>query len=197
MPPLSRLTAVLALALLTASYAQAQRVRVQPSATPHPSASTLAARATPNPAGLRPPVPAGLTSGSGAAVATNPVITDNANNPNVGTSVPGMTTVPTIIVGGGGTGTPTGVPGLQSAAAATAYMGAGGARGPSQYVGSGGSGYSAVDLARSFLYADADHDGELSASEARGLAIAPMTFEEMDRNFDGIISRFEYQDATR
>ena len=54
-----------------------------------------------------------------------------------------------------------------------------------------------MDLARSFIEADTNRDGDVTRAEARRLAIMPMSFEEMDRNFDGVISRFEYDDATR
>lgn len=64
-------------------------------------------------------------------------------------------------------------------------------------MGSGGAGVNAVDAARSFIMADVNHDGELSRAEARRLPIQLQTFEEMDRNFDGIISRFEYDDSLR
>ena len=70
-------------------------------------------------------------------------------------------------------------------------------RGPAQTLAMGPGGYSAADVGRSFLGADANGNGELSRGEFQRLTIAPMTFEEMDRNFDGVISRFEYQDATR
>ncbi|MFI4926619.1 MAG: hypothetical protein ACHP7E_02890 [Burkholderiales bacterium] len=70
--------------------------------------------------------------------------------------------------------------------------------GPSQYASdSGAGGYSATDVARSFFFADANHDGELTRAEFRRLSILTMPFEQMDRNFDGVISRFEYEDSVR
>jgi hypothetical protein len=69
-------------------------------------------------------------------------------------------------------------------------------RGPSQGA-DGAGGFAAADAARSFFFADANHDGELSRAEAARLSIATMSFEQMDRNFDGVISRFEYQDSLR
>ncbi|NNU44707.1 hypothetical protein [Ramlibacter montanisoli] len=54
-----------------------------------------------------------------------------------------------------------------------------------------------MDIARSFFFADANHDGDLTRAEARRLSIGTMSFEEMDRNFDGLISRFEYEDSLR
>jgi hypothetical protein len=55
--------------------------------------------------------------------------------------------------------------------------------------------HSAVDVARSFYQADANHDGEITRDEARHLALMPYDFDLMDRDHDGIISRFEYEDA--
>lgn len=57
--------------------------------------------------------------------------------------------------------------------------------------------YTAVQIAQSFLAADLNRDGELTRAEARRLAIAPYSFEEMDSNHDGILTRFEYEDAVR
>ena len=177
MPQLSRLAAMLSLALLAATAAHAQRVQVAPAPAARPSNSAITAIGMPNPAGLRPVVPAGLTSGSGAAVSTDPNIAGSAPNPGVGSTEPGSD--------------------MQAAANATATLGAGGSRGPSQYLGSGNPGYSAVDIARSFILADVNRDGELTEGEWRRLSIATMTFQEMDRNFDGRVSRSEYEDSLR
>ena len=180
MPQLSRLAGALSLALLaatsaTAVYAQA---RVQPSVISKPSPAAVAAQGMPNPAGLRPVVPAGLTSGSGAAVSSDATIAGTSTITGVGSTQPGSDT-------------------QSAAAAATTTMGAGGSRGPAQYLGSGGAGFSAVDIARSFINADINRDGELTEAEARRLSISMMTFQEMDRNFDGVISRSEYEDSLR
>ncbi|MBC5782551.1 hypothetical protein H8N03_06315 [Ramlibacter sp. USB13] len=191
MSPLARLLAT-ALCLAAATSAVHAQQRVSPS----PSTSGAVARpapATPNPAGLRPVFPAGVSSGSGAAVAADPIA---ANNSPVPAGAPGTMTPGTVVGGGGGVPTelfPSGtVP-------STAVLGAGPVAGPSQYGGAAGAGtsFSAVDTARSFYFADANHDGELSRGEARRLSIATMSFEEMDRNFDGVISRFEYDDSLR
>ena len=48
-----------------------------------------------------------------------------------------------------------------------------------------------------FDKADANHDGDLTRAEAHRLSIGTMSFEEMDRNFDGLVSRFEYEDSLR
>ena len=44
---------------------------------------------------------------------------------------------------------------------------------------------------------DATDPGELTRAEYARLSIATMQFEEADRNFDGVISRFEYDDTLR
>jgi hypothetical protein len=82
--------------------------------------------------------------------------------------------------------------GAGAGAPATASMGAMGAMGA---LGAGP--YSAVQFAQSFLGADLNRDGELTRAEAQRLTIAPYSFEDMDRNHDGIITRFEYDDAVR
>lgn len=173
-----------------------------------PSAAARAAQAAPNPAGLRPPVPAGLTSGSGAAVATDPVA---ASAPVAGLGAPNATTglIPPGTVAPG-VAVPQGVettgPGLATVpgdAIDTRVLGAGVApgygfvRGPQQTVPTGALGINAVELARAFLGADRNGDGELSRSEAQRLSLGGLSFEEMDRDFDGVISRGEFEDGLR
>ncbi|MDB5858409.1 MAG: hypothetical protein JWQ76_2098 [Ramlibacter sp.] len=179
MPHLYRLAATLSLALLAATTVHAQMARVQPSTSPKPSASAVAAQGTPNPAGLRSAAPAGLTAGSGGATSSDPNIANSSIISGVGSSAVGSD--------------------MQTPANATATMGAGagGSRGPSQFVGSGGAGFSAVDIARSFINADSNRDGELTEGEARRLSISMMSFQEMDRDFDGKVSRGEYEDSLR
>ncbi|HEY8358359.1 MAG TPA: hypothetical protein VIL30_12955, partial [Ramlibacter sp.] len=76
---LSRLAVAGAVALLAVTTAQAQQRSVRPAAnTATPTASARAAQAAPNPAGLRPQFPAGLTSGSGAIVSGDPVAANNS-----------------------------------------------------------------------------------------------------------------------
>ena len=187
MPHLSRLSAALAVALLAATAAHAQVRSVRPAPSTAPSASTRAATVAPNPAGLRPLFPAGVSSGSGAAVSSDPVA--------AGTAVTGSDAAINAQTMG-----PSGVEtGLYNPAAANAMgaSGSAGARGPGQYIAGGTSGFSAVDIARSFLGADANRDGSLTPAEARRLTISMMSFEEMDRNFDGLVSRSEYEDGLR
>lgn len=54
-----------------------------------------------------------------------------------------------------------------------------------------------VDIARSFLGADANRDGELTPVEAMRLTLMPRSFEDMDLDRDGILSRSEYEDGVR
>ena len=61
----------------------------------------------------------------------------------------------------------------------------------------GGGPYTALQLARSFLDADANKDGELTRAEAQHLSIMPLSFEDMDRNKDGVVTRSEYEDSVR
>lgn len=188
MPHLSRLSAALAVALLAVTAAHAQVRSVRPATSTAPSASARAATVAPNPTGLRPLFPAGVTSGSGAAVSSDPVAAGTATT---GTDA----AINAQTMGPSGVET-----GLYNPAAANAAMGASGsagARGPGQYIASGTSGFSATDIARSFLGADANRDGSLTPAEARRLTISMMSFEEMDRNFDGLVSRSEYEDGLR
>ncbi|MBE7367591.1 EF-hand domain-containing protein [Ramlibacter pallidus] len=188
---LTRLFAVGLCAAAAASAAQAQQQRLSPARSPAPTTSAPARQALPNPAGLSSPFPAGVSSGSGTRVSTDPVAASTA--PAVPSSVvPGDGTV-TGGSGGLGVRPELGPP----AAPATNVLGAGATvAGPSQYLG-GAGGFNATDQARSFFFADANQDGELTRAEAARLSIRTMPFEEMDRNFDGVITRFEYQDATR
>jgi hypothetical protein len=220
MPQLSRLAAALVVALVSVAAAQAQVRSVQPAARVAPSASTRAATAAPNPAGLRPIFPAGVSSGSGTTQTTDPVAATSApmvlgatgsTTTSIGTTTNGANT--TIVTGSGTTastsdsaftanGTTSTDGNVQfNAGAATTVLGAapgyGLVRGPSQTVPTGGAGYSAVDIARSFINADRNRDGELTRGEAGRLSIAMSSFEEMDRNYDGVISRGEYEDGLR
>jgi hypothetical protein len=212
-------------AAASAVHAQARRVQAVPN-TGAPSAAARSSQAAPNPAGLRPPFPAGLSSGSGAAQSSDPIASRNSpgtTGTNGPTGTGSGTGSGTGTVGGttgtGGTGTDANAPGTPvnpspiivdangnplpvvnaggAVLGGTAVMGAGATvRGPGQTTG-GAGGFSATDVARSFYFADANHDGELTRSEANRLSLRSMTFEEMDRNFDGIISRFEYDDSMR
>lgn len=191
MHPVFRLAAAAAL-VLAGSAALAAKVRSIPQTTP--DAGQVSAFALPKPSGLTAPFPAGISGGSGAAVSSDRVAADSAPIP-VNTAVNRATRGTRVNDSGnnpftGDTTTP---------AEATSVLGAGGVGfpGPSQNVNAGAGGYSATDLARWFYFADANHDGELTPAEYARLPVKPLGFEQMDRNFDGIISRFEYDDAFR
>jgi hypothetical protein len=185
MPKLSRLAAAAFCAAAAASAVHAQKVQSVP-AQPAPTASARAAQAAPNPAGLRSTFPAGVTSGSGGAVSPNPIAQSSAVIPPGGNSVTAGSGLDNTLPGAG-----------TDTNNSTSVLGAGATvRGPGQRVG-GAGGFSATDTARSFFFADANHDGDLSRAEAARLSISTMSFEEMDRNFDGVISRFEYEDSLR
>jgi hypothetical protein len=130
----------------------------------------------PNPAGLTSQFPAGLPSRSpdpGLPAPTDPTLTP-----------------PVTTIGGRPVGTEITPP-------QTTVLGASGYGAPAGPIpsGAGGGLYTALQVARSFLIADANRDGELTRAEAQRLTLMPYTFEEMDRNHDGIITRFEYEDA--
>ena len=201
MPLPSRTCAVALAAMLALTAVHAQNRSSRPGVGPTPQAARPMAPAAatapgvraqqgmPNPAGLSSPFPAGISSGSGAAVSGDPVA---ANNPAAGGI--NTNTAPTT-----GVNLPNTVDTATGALPNTAAMGAGGSRGPGQSTpfGSGSGGFAAVEVARSFLNADGNKDGELTRGEATRLGLALMTFEEMDRNYDGVISRFEYEDSLR
>ena len=174
-------------ALLTASAAQAQTGRTV-NRTMSPGASTYSATRTPGQAG-RIPIHA---DGSVGFTGTLPSISgDSGSSPSTTATLPVASPNP----GGGFV-----VPGeVAPVGVNTAVLGAGASTmGPSQYASdSGAGGFSATDVARSFFFADANHDGELTRAEFRRLSIMTMPFEQMDRNFDGVISRFEYEDSVR
>lgn len=192
--------------------AQAQKVAPKPQIGA-PSASSLATFAAPKTSGLNPPVPAGLSAGSGARASSVPAIAAGAvtapsiaSNTTVNPADGSSTTTTTdatatsttttsmfnsVVTDSSVSSTDTGE--VLGAATVAANV----ARGPAQTVGLGGSGLNPVDVARSFLRADSNGNGELSRAEAQRLSMAPLTFEEMDRNFDGVVTRAEYEDAMR
>jgi hypothetical protein len=213
----TRLAAAVFCAFAAASAVQAQQrapARVQPATNVVPSSGSRIAQSAPRPTGLMPAFPAGLSSGSGAAVSTNSIGASTSTIPPTGSSVATTTLIPsqlppsdtpttttngflvpgTTIVSPGGVVTN---PGITTAAVATNVLGAGATvRGPGQTVG-GAGGFNPVDEARSFYFADGNHDGDITRAEFGRLSITTMTFEEMDRNYDGVISRFEYDDSMR
>ena len=89
-------------------------------------------------------------------------------------------------------------PGVAGTMAGTNVMGAsGGAAAFNRQQPDHPGPYTALDVARSFLGADTAHQGELTRAEATRLTIMPISFEEMDANHDGLLTRGEYEDALR
>src|SRR5947209_16094391 len=50
-------------------------------------------------------------------------------------------------------------------------------------------------IRQAFDAADADSNGVLTRAEAQQLTILPRSFEDMDENKDGVVSRGEYESA--
>ena len=184
--------ALLLAAAAAASSAQTSR-KIQ--SVPQPAAPANAATlGLPKPAGLPSQFPAGLPEtgvmgSSGTPIGVAPP-TPNTNEPGGTVTVPetnGGTTT-------GSTGTVPTTTGAGVNSAGVAYVGAGAPQGPV----SGPAGvYTPLQVAQSFLGADANHDGELTRAEFQHLTIKPYTFEEMDADHDGIVTRSEYENAVR
>lgn len=177
----------------------------------------------PRTGGLVPPFPAGITAGTGLAAAADPssasgtasrstTATDNSAATALNRGIAGGTTSSlgvdaatasgvdasatsgpiavgssVVVTGGGAYPAMPGMPATAAMGAGPAVMGAG--------AYSYGYGPSVVDTAGAFIFADANRDGDLTRAEATRLAIMPMSFEDMDRNRDGMLSRFEFDDA--
>jgi hypothetical protein len=180
--------ASLAAGLFAAGAVQAQsaaaRVQSVAPVAPPPARSTGApAFGLPSPSGLNSRFPAGLTAATLAA----PGGAADAS----GSNIPSGRVVGRIGgVADGSGGADAGLAG----AVATNVLGAAGALQPPEL---GPGPYTIVDVARSFLLADANRDGELSRAEAQRLTLGNFSFEALDRNHDGVITRWEYEDAMR
>jgi hypothetical protein len=48
-------------------------------------------------------------------------------------------------------------------------------------------------IRQAFALADSDSDGQLSRAEAQRLSILPRSFEDLDQNKDGVLTRSEYE----
>ena len=155
-------------AVLAAPSATAQHKRIAgaPQPTRQAAPPGVTSFGLPNPAGLTPPGVPNLSS---------PDVAPGSPPIDAGIAAP-------TVVGGGG-----GVVVMQQSALGANAMGAGpSTRGP----------LTAVDVARAFLEADVNHDGQLSRAEAQRLNI-PLgaSFDDLDRDHDGFLSRFEYEDG--
>ena len=53
--------------------------------------------------------------------------------------------------------------------------------------------WTAAQIREAFQLADVNGDGQLTRAEAQRLAIMPRSFEETDRNKDGVLTLDEYQ----
>jgi hypothetical protein len=181
---------------------------------------------TPSPGGLTSPFPAGLpspspfpagmppvaspvvrslppasagTGGTGTTGSPGTVSTTTATGTVVTPVIDGTILGPTMTLGAGVSAAGS-YQGNASSAASTASTA--GAAGGGTAMGAGPSGpgpgpYTALQLSQSFLQADANRDGDLTRAEAQRLTIAPLGFDDMDRNKDGLVSRSEYDDSTR
>jgi hypothetical protein len=188
---LARLACALLLAGVSISYAQnARRVQSVPQPAAPANAATLG---LPRPAGLPSRFPAGLPEtgimgSSGTPLGTPPAST-NTISPGGTVTVPdtgstaGSTPTPNPTVTGNGTN-----------AGGVTYLGAAAPQGP---VSGPAGNFTPLQVAQSFLGADANHDGELTRGEFQYLTIKPYAFEEMDADHDGVVSRSEYETAVR
>ena len=183
-------TALVCALALVAGQALAQtsnRVQVQPRAQPAPPAPTTAIASRPLPGA---PSASGLPSPFPPAAPSIAVPGTSAT----GTFAPqDVTAVPPSSIG---TGMEAQAADMQYTAPSTNVMGAGayGTRGMSRPMAGP---VSDVDIARSFMMADGNRDGELSRAEATRLTILPLSFEEMDANHDDRLTRSEYEEAVR
>lgn len=178
--------ACVALLACVGSFAQAQSspgkvTAVTPVPPPAVRASGAPSPGLPNPAGLQSRFPAGLTAATLGAARNETGTGGGGGSGGSGTGGGGGTIGGNGNAGGGGDFTPP----------ATNVMGAG----APQPWGVGPGPYTVVDAARSFLMADANRDGELSRAEARRLSLGQFAFEELDADHDGVVTRWEYDDA--
>jgi hypothetical protein len=55
--------------------------------------------------------------------------------------------------------------------------------------------WTAEQVREAFELADGDGNGELTRAEVQRVAVMPRTFEDMDQNKDGVVTRAEYEAA--
>lgn len=170
-------SSAIAIALVLAAGASLAQTAGRVRGATQPTAPAAAARPATSPSGLPAPSttnPAGLNSQFPAGL----------------TGAEATATNGSIIAG------PDAAP-VDPGAGTQVMGGAGGVPASRRSTGPGSGGFTAQQVAQSFLGADANRDGELTRGEAQRLSIAPYSFEEMDLNKDGIITRFEYEDGVR
>jgi hypothetical protein len=210
------------LALAFGAQAQVARVAPgTPSPAKTVNTQAAAAFGLPRAAGLSSPNPNSLTAGSTAVNIGSSATTAPGPSTGIGTGTTGAGTTggggggTTVGTGttdpgtggstdgsaGNGTGTGTGTVVGSGAVTtggfgATAVMGAGAGTNlpaPRQGASMGPGPYTGVEVAGSFLTADANGDRELSRADATRLSIMTFAFEEMDANHDGVVTRSEYE----
>lgn len=186
--------AVLAGATMSWGQTPSRSVRGVPQpAAPAGIAPGVAGSGMPSPSGLPSPLPSpgGLTSQFPAGLPSplpNPADSAAPAMPNPASpGTPGGSPYTGTAPQTPGTGTrPGGYGG--------GYGGVYGGAAPAAGVAGSGP-YTALQIAESFLAADANRDGQLTRAEAQNLTIMPGSFEDMDENKDGVLSRSEYENA--
>jgi hypothetical protein len=158
-----------------AAIASAQvRLRAAPAVAAPPATTAIShpvLPGAPSSNGLSSPFPASVTPPSVPGTSTGMGNVNEPGAPNTGQDV------------------------MEPQAVAVVGAGAYGTRGLTRPMPGGP--ISDVDIARSFMNADTDHDGDLTRGEAARLSILPLAFEEMDANHDDILTRSEYENAVR
>jgi hypothetical protein len=187
------------LLLLAGQFAQANaQVQSQnrlPSVRPAPQPSAPAVR--PGGAGMGVPSPSGLPSPSRSPAGLVSQFPSGVPSPLPNPQGLPSPTVPNISAPGSAPGSPPIDAGVAPPINVMGAVGYGGVPAMSPPTPSRVGPITALEIAQSFLAADANRDGELTRAEAQRLTLMPYSFEEMDRNRDGILTRFEYEDGVR
>ena len=162
-----------------------------------PSASGITSGSAALPTGT--PAPSGLTSGTAGAAPG--VTTTRPSGDTTATSTGGSTRGVVILPADPNAPAGGSLP-ANAATDATAAAGAGAASmsGGTPSVADAriaGGPLSAVQIAQLFGQADADADGLLTRAEALRLQVLTMSFDDMDTNRDGVVSRSEYESSLR
>ncbi len=173
-----------------AAAAQAQNVFVAPAPPRAAPNQAVPGLGLPNPAGLSSPLP----SPAGLPPVTVPNLASPGSAPGSPMLQPGAQVItPGAVVPGAVYIDPTAPVAPAPAAGGTGASGAATAL-PTD---PGMTQVTALQMAQIFRKADANQDGQLTRAEALQLELMPMSFEDMDRNKDGFVSRSEFEDAFR